>query len=44
MKIKEGTYKYKAEPIIYIYVYNGSKFGADDWVAMFSPHAGYKYR
>lgn len=44
MKIKEGTYKYKAEPIIYIYVYHSTSITNDNWVAMFSSHSGYKYK
>lgn len=44
MKLKEGTYKYKAEPIIYIYVYNTATAPSEDWIAMFSSHAGYKYK
>ena len=44
MKIKEGTYKYKAEPIIYLYIYNNPTQQADNWVAMFSSRNGYKYK
>ena len=44
MKIKEGTYKYKAEPIIYLYIYNSPTQQADNWVAMFSSRNGYKYK
>jgi hypothetical protein len=44
MKIKEGTYKYKAEPIIYLYIYNNPTQQGDNWVAMFSSRNGYKYK